>query len=919
MPTNEIKAHVEALLKVELNSKDSYGKGVDDPAEGLVIRVTDTAGSDSASPNALKEIQSNMEEVYTSARNLAGSEAKKAAIDSLYRDTLMRLPDEGAVADLFGKKGSDTNEIFKKQFKELKPVLANFIEVAAKISGVKVKDLDAEGHKRRSEEPKATIVHEFQTEKQKDAGTGESHFIIYEAAGRLTAHQMAMKKIQGEKINSAEHATTSHHKKGLVEGSSNFMRMIVGTKDAKGKVTIVNDSFSGPGARMPYKDLKGADKYKKMAVKAITFSNQEEIVQALAQRVYDQHLVGKSQEDIQAYFKENPLIETYTQVISPAQANYPGADKSDANRAQFEFVRDAIRAFDGGSGLTLNIDTKEGEVLDITANYQGRHGCFGVNAFKSSNDSIAKSQNARYMNQITDDTLKSLEGKEIPQELKDLLGNQGNISEDSELTTAKTEYRAAMQKYDGAYQQYTVDKKNNKKTDKGPIEEAYKDVEKLESQIAKLEANVDMQHKELNGKRGGDFNKGKANAALAAFKTRVSNKIMLLQESESQLPDALRVMEGPNGLVPSHKLISIQSEIKELQSTYNKCAYLVEAKSLYHDGSWAKVKNTFKLQALTGALGTELGHGNTKGCKSNNDRGQRLAQKIASLSLAVSNNPGGLYDSDCLNKPHESLNKPLTTIQMIAHRLNTGVGGGKFGLKSIFNFADNGMQGKMAKLAKLEDVTKKGLFGDKPLKDYLNKKALLVLAAAVAVTAVVLTGGLALPAVIAVAGVASMSVGSVAAVAVSGSTAIGLGAMAMQGKQVYDVSSEHDKSIKAQVTGYLAKATEANATETKATEANATETNTTEANATKETPSANTTEYTANPALGLEKTRVSLKRPCEQILAFKDALDVLAGAQPAMAVSSKPTTTLLNAKQGVLDTIEEDENDNSHASTPGMT
>ena len=39
-----------------------------------------------------------------------------------------------------------------------------------------------------------------------------------------------------------------------------------------------------------------------------------------------------------------PLAEAYTQVISPSQANWPGAN-ADFNREQFEFVRDAIKGF----------------------------------------------------------------------------------------------------------------------------------------------------------------------------------------------------------------------------------------------------------------------------------------------------------------------------------------------------------------------------------------------------------------------------------------------------------------------------------------------------------------------------------------------------------------------------------------------
>lgn len=275
---------------------------------------------DHASPEASEEALMIMLEIMQSGIDLINNseaiddlkDALRSAIQTLFNEYSVKL--EKAQSNLFpftakdqkpselinkiydASKATDirNNDKFKEVLASNAKKVGEFLDLTASICGHSKKEIDAQGHKRRSKN-RPTIVHEFQTPSQEV--NGDKHFIIYMPAGRLTDRQMTAQGLDPQK-DSRAHSTTSHNKKGLVNGNSSFVRMVTGTKHSDGSVTISNDSFSGPGARMPYKDLKGADAKKRMAVKAITFMNQEEIIQSLAQRVYDQKLAGKSIDEL---------------------------------------------------------------------------------------------------------------------------------------------------------------------------------------------------------------------------------------------------------------------------------------------------------------------------------------------------------------------------------------------------------------------------------------------------------------------------------------------------------------------------------------------------------------------------------------------------------------------------------------------
>lgn len=707
-----------------------------------VVRV-ESDNTDSFRPSPVEEGLGNLRSGYLSAKSILEKQdprpvEKLEQLESYYQSKCQALETitcgERIFANLTEKEDEKAesgpqseaymqNKHFRARLKQVNKEVGDFFVHAAAVAGVKVKDLEKEGHRLRSK-GRPTLVHEFKDPNAPDSS--DTKFVIYIPAGRLTDRQMKLRAQQGITDDSRAHSTTSHHKKGFVHGNSSFVRMVVGTKSADGTVTITHDSFSGPGARMPYKDLKhgviydGAkEKQNNMAVKAITFMNQEEIIQSVAQRIYDKKLAGKGVAEltqlfekegktppaftgdreadrkalIDAYFKQTDLVEAYTQVISPSQAKIPFADGSDANREQFEYVRDAIRAFSGATDLKLNID--DGSEAGLTVepqSYKGNHCAFGVNAFRQFN-SIESEQNTRFINSMIDETFASIDASKLPDDVRvkydalqqAMLGGdtvkvealQAQVKDvEAELVDLNKDYRTAMMDYAEVYQKYQNVKNDpkasseDKKAEKKAVETSFKTVSSLESQVKKKEAKIDGFHKKIEDVR------------KAAFTSNAED----IQAKLTELKQA--VTENPT---------------PELTSLYNRMAYLVDAQDLYYSGNWKKSEYNFEMQTLLASLATELDMASTKGCKSNNDRGQRLAQQVATNAILVD---GGLYEGQFranqgnVKEPAANVQRQLLTIQTMHHRANASVGGGKFGVKLGKIFSDNGLWGKIASMAK---------------------------------------------------------------------------------------------------------------------------------------------------------------------------------------------------------------------------
>jgi inhibitor of growth protein SidF len=509
----------EYVVRVESDSTESYRpspveEGLGNLRSGYLSAKSILEKQDPLPTEKLKQLESYYQSKCQALENITSGERIFANLTEKEDEKAESGPQRDAYTQ---------NQNFRARLEKVNEEVGDFFVHAATFAGVKVKDLEKEGHRLRSK-GRPTLVHEFKDPNEPDSGN--TKFVIYIPAGRLTDRQMKLRALQGITDESRAHSTTSHHKKGFVHGNSSFVRMVVGTKSADGKVTITHDSFSGPGARMPYKDLKhgilfdGAkEKQNNMAVKAITFMNQEEIIQSVAQRIYDKKLAGKGVGEltqlfekegktppaftgdreadrkalIDAYFKQTDLVEAYTQVISPTQAKIPFADGSDANREQFEYVRDAIRAFSGATDLKLNID--DGSEAGLTVqpqSYKGNHSAFGVNAFRQFN-SIESEQNTRFINSMIDETFASIDASKLPDDVRvkydalqqAMLGGdtakvealQAQVKDvEAELVDLNKQYRTAMMVYAEVYQKYQ-NVKNDPEADPSALKLAKKMVE----------------------------------------------------------------------------------------------------------------------------------------------------------------------------------------------------------------------------------------------------------------------------------------------------------------------------------------------------------------------------------------------------------------------------------------------------------
>ncbi|AOW58991.1 Dot/Icm T4SS effector PI phosphatase SidF [Legionella pneumophila] len=683
-------------------------------------------------PDVIQEANNYIDNLVAAAKSLIDKDKKgekdlrKNAIDEMaktFKKSISEtIPSDKAKADLFSSKKSSANKDFLEQLAKVEGSLQQFTQAVAKASGHKLKALDKEGHNIRSHN-RDTLIHRFKAPNSKE---GEEQFIMYIPCGRYTKRQQRLMGKDESEVN-RDHDTTSHKRSDLVLGNSSMARMIVGTRHSDGTVTIHHDSFSGPGARMPYSDFKGADDYKKLAIKAVTLINQEEVIQTLAQRQIDrmtnENLWNKIPEEyrpdelppdaekaraqlIKLYVEHNPLsvTECYTQVVTAGQRV-----AAENQKEQFEYVRQMMDAFDG-SKAKITIQTGSNTEVETEVGYQARMSSWGVNWFRQvgalnplSDNSVTKNQNARFVNQMTDDVISNLD--KVAQKLGDydkagalhalLKGpdvsdlNQQITGKENALKEVKETYREALFSYFEEYQ------KGEGKWDQAKLDQLKNQVDGYEKSIKKQESAIYELHNQIDALRKAYHteHKGQINKALQELKEQISP---VIQNKETD---------------PETK--------SRLQHFYNSCAYLMQAQELYYENTWHHGKNNFKLQTLMASLSCELDYANTKGCKSNNDRGQRLAQKIVGNALWTAMSEDGLFTGEFLDhrRTHgkevskvEQLDRELTTIQALHHTANTGVSGGKFEIQDKANFADNGLFGKIANFAKVKEMGPENAF-----------------------------------------------------------------------------------------------------------------------------------------------------------------------------------------------------------------
>ena len=700
---------VEELLRVSnpLAEKDdnpfNYGysdhrKVYQDPLDHdkHVVMVKSENAGDAAQPNVRDEAHNYIDNLMAAAISLVAEPIDMLAIEKAsvkYKEKITKEIDEKrAKGDLYSPVESTKNQEFLEEVKKSEKILKEYTQLLKELSshslkelsGHSLKELDHQGHLLRSKN-RGTMIHRFKV----DDKTQDECFIMYIPAGRYTDRQL---KLMNKESPERDHSTTSHNRKDLVLGNSNMARMIAGKITKDGVVTIQHDSFTGPGARMPYSDFKGADEYKKLAIKAVTLINQEEIIQSLAQRKFDrleglrinelynkiplkyqpQELPENSEEArkilIKLYLEHNPVTECYTQVVTAGQRL-----QAENQREQFEYVREMMDAFDG-STVKVKIKTSDGSEDAVEVKYKARMCSWGVNWFRHagffnplSDNSVTIDQNARFVNQITQDVDEDLKDfstsfqddpKKIFNKLLTKISGPDVTTETTKIITAAAGLKDSKEKFRNKLFAYFEEYNKGSKAHQAKRYLLKKDVEDLEKEIEITEKEIFKLHQQIDSKRKKYFKENKENTKILLAKLKLS------------IEDTLR---NPD----------INEEQKSnLRHCYNTLAYLIDSQELYYEETWHNSENNFKLQTLMACLAEELDYANTKGCKSNNDRGQKLAEQVVGNVLYTKNSDLGLYTGEFFsNRGEESVEvykQGHMVIQALHHTANTGVSGGKF-------------------------------------------------------------------------------------------------------------------------------------------------------------------------------------------------------------------------------------------------
>lgn len=705
----------------------------------IVVNSTDEA-NETGQPNTVQESYNYIDNLKNAAKSLIKKDKKdekdqrelavERVVEFFKEEIRTKLINQNG--NLFLSKKNNINKKFIQGAENAKKILIAFNQSIATISQQTLKSLAQEGHQIRSQN-RDTLVHRFK------GPNHEEQFIMYIPCARYTPRQQQLmhKKSRVDRDDN----TTSHHCKGLVSpgkagGIASFMRLVAGTyKD--GKATILHDSLTGPGARMPYQDFKHADQYKKLAIKAVTLINQEEIIQVLAQRQIERMSNEELRDQIKAndpsinskinslnaeqerkalmelYLKDYPLnvTECYTQVITAGQKV-----SSPNQREQFEYVRQVMDAFSGADSVEMDVCIQTGEHSEIKAkvNYTARMCSWGVNRLRHvgrfnplADNRIAANQNTRFFNQMTDDTVFYLGKvqKEISVKLKKspvIKQTLDTVCKEFKLNSLLDDTRITDRNLD------ILKKEEDLKPDKAQYRqylfdyyEAYNQVEPNQNQLDELMQKIALAERKIHTIENEIY---KLHCEIEALRK------IAYQRSKEKIK---RVLTALRSAISQEAAYLGEQEREPLKKAYNVCAYLAESQALYYQDTWHKRKNKFKLQALVSCLGIELDYANTKGCKSNNDRGQRLAQKIIGNDLWTKTMDDGLFTGLFLNQKRthcrdnvsvlEKFDRIFTTIQALFHTGNMGVSGGKFGIDKE-SFADNGLWGVIAKFAQIKNM-----------------------------------------------------------------------------------------------------------------------------------------------------------------------------------------------------------------------
>lgn len=446
-------------------------------------------------------------------------------------------------------------------------------------------------------------------------------------------------------ISSRKHYTSSHHENHFQLGNRNMLRVRLCAHSNKNNTTIYQ-GFSGPASRVPYECFETATPEQKMLIRAITVLNQTEIIEILAK-----HPLAKNKK----------IIEQYTQVISPLLE----AD-DDFEKEQFDYSRFAIELMEH---RYHPVKLKESSP-PVYKYFEGRFGCWGVNKYRN------------------------IEANNVLQ-----------------LSLEQANHTCLAKLFVDVYRKNSL-LKNILKPYWLPCNILLSKIKKLELEL--LPQKVLIQNKLIDYYR-------KYQKPLSQVPPIITIKVQADLKQLEQLIENYQIKKKSidthyQNLYQQQQKLLLQNAstlTSALNNTnnltqYNSAYLLLHAFELQKNDLWLEPQNNYKLPTIICSLATILKHHSTKGCKSNNNRGQRLMQKILGFHLTAELYNDGKFDVGYLDKKYQAqllaFDAAHLKMQALHYQANLGVGGGKCKIVDTDNFSDNGLWAKIAKWSKFHKM-----------------------------------------------------------------------------------------------------------------------------------------------------------------------------------------------------------------------
>lgn len=481
--------------------------------------------------------------------------------------------------------------------------------------------------------------------------------ITYSPCMQYTQRQLALLDKK-----ESRHYTSSHRNRNFEIGLSNFVKVEMAHSEQGEK--LIYNSFSGPAARIPYQSFNQATPEQRLLLQSITVINQREVMETLFN------------EKLQQNPTTNIITENYIQLVSP----HHGDD--DYEQEQFEYTHFAIELMTGRKHQLLGIEQQP-----INYHYQSRFGCWGLNKYRAIEADTPLGEKHQSINQSALVKLFMDVVKQNP--------------------LLKTKYLNEITK----------------------IEKKYTDLKKLEEQLIPLKEQIENELVSYCRKHY-----QKLTASPLIITEDIKHHYQVLQEQINRFNKQHHIILNQykniyatqraffylHNMDLTNTLNNLSIPIASNKTVYNQI-YLLKNIFELNDQLWEQPEYNFRIQTLLCCLAEELDQSSTKGCKSNNNRGQRLIQKILGFVLHAQFYNNGIYDMSYFDGDKRSELLPFDQahlkLQALHHQANLGTGGGKFKITKADPFSDNGMWSLAAKWTKFhkmipnaDTVTKSNFF-----------------------------------------------------------------------------------------------------------------------------------------------------------------------------------------------------------------